>query len=166
MEAIDRYIERLSDPDVRAEHRRMNQIGEGGPEVDDGSRASEKLVAAAEEALGVPLPPSYKKLVTTTEPYDNFPIHWVLGADVFGADIVSINDPIQTSTPPFLLEVVDTGDGNAYAFDTRKPDARGEYPIVFFDHEVHDEESTEFETVAKDLGEFLLNSLPKAGPKP
>ncbi|MDG3004493.1 SMI1/KNR4 family protein [Paludisphaera mucosa] len=163
MEAIDKYIERLDDPAVRAWHRKLNHVGEAGPMTDDGTRATEKLVAAAEQALGVPLPPSYKKLVTTTEPYDNFPIYWVLGPDVFGGDIVSINDPALKASPPFLIQLVDPGDGDEYCFDTRSPDGRGEYPIVRFDHEVHDEESTDFEAVAKDLGEFLLGSLPGPG---
>ncbi|AMV38067.1 SMI1/KNR4 family protein [Planctomyces sp. SH-PL62] len=157
MEAIDQYIERLSDPAVRAEHRRLNAVGESGPDVDHGKKATAKLVAAAEEALGVPLPPSYKKLVTTTEPYDNFPIYWVLGSDVYGGDVVSINDPALKAAPAHLITFVETDEGDEFCFDTRRADARGEYPIVRFD-------GADAETVAKDLGEFLLARLPKAGP--
>ncbi|WP_165251074.1 SMI1/KNR4 family protein [Paludisphaera soli] len=155
MEAIDQYIERLSDPAVRAEHRRLNAVGEAGPDVDHGRRANEKQVAAAEEALGVRLPPSYKKLVTTTEPYDNYPMYWVLGSDVYGGDVVSINDPALKAAPPHLITFVETDDGDEFCFDTRRPDARGEYPIVRFDGD-------DAEPVAKDLGEFLLAKLPKA----
>ena len=74
-------------------------------------------------------------------------------------DIVSAN---RDRAVPFLIKVVPTLSGDSFCFDTRHPDQRGEYPIVRYDHEVHGEESNEFETVARDLGEFLLGSLGEA----
>ena len=160
MDAIDKYIEALSDPVVRSYWRQIHHIDEQGPGPDDGSRASEEQVTAAERALGVALPPSYRKLVTTTEPYDGvYGVYWVNESDPFGADIVSTNRSSSSPLPPFLIAVVGDDSGDEYCFDTRYPDERGEYPIAHFDHERHHEESTDFETVARELGEFLLGSL-------
>lgn len=160
MDAIDKYIEALSDPVVRSYWRRINGVGDEGPGPDDGARVSAEQVAAAERALGVALPPSYRKLVTTTDPYDGvYGVYWINEAHPLGADIVSTNRSSARSLPPFLIAVVGDDSGDEYCFDTRHPDERGEYPIVHFDHEQHDEESIDLESVAKDLGEFLLGSL-------
>ncbi len=160
MDAIDKYIEALDDPVVRSYWRRIRGIDEEGPGPDDGSRVSEEQVADAERALGVALPPSYRRLVTTSEPYDGvYGVYWVNESHPFGADIVSTYRSSNSPLPPFLIAVVGDDSGNEYCFDTRHPDGRGEYPIVCFEHEQHDGESTDFETVAKDLGEFLRGSL-------
>ncbi len=39
------------------------------------------------------------------------------------------------------------------------PTLAAKYSIVFWDHEIHDETSTDCERMAADLGEFLLGSL-------
>ncbi len=157
MDPIDEYIRRLSEPGVRSFWRRVNGIDEDeGPGPFDGEMASEEDVDDADEALGVRLPPSYRKLVTTSEPYDNvYGINWVIP----DGGIVWANRNPESILPPFVIAVLDADNGDQYCFDTRHPDMRGEYPIVHFDHEIHDETSTDFEIVAKDLGEFLLGSL-------
>ncbi len=126
---------------------------------------TEEQIAAAERKLGVRLPPSYKKLVTTLSPYDGgYEVLGIADPDQFGSAIVTMNAKGESQTyPPFLIGVVPCLNGDAFCFDTRYPDKRGEYPIVLFDHEVHSAESedwTKFETVANELGEFLLGCLP------
>ncbi len=162
MNAIDRYIERLSDPAVSSFKRMLNGFdGDESGRV-DGPRTSEEHVVAAEEGLGISLPPSYRKLVTTTDPRDReYGLYWVWvdGLDAGGEDIVTVNQRYRGHAPPFLIAVLGTDDGNEYCFDTRHPDERGEYPIVFLDHECCDEKMTEFEIQAVDLGKFLLASL-------
>lgn len=159
MDAIDRYIERLDDPAVRSLKRRLNQVGEAEIERVDRTRTSAEHVAAAEKELGAPLPPSYRKLVTTTDPRDKeYGLYWVWveDLDTFGSDIVSANQGFHDDyAPPFLIAVLGTDEGNVYCFDTRHPDERGEYPIVLWDHETCGLQTTEFETSAGDLGEFL-----------
>lgn len=158
MDSIDEYIARAGDPAVRAYHR--GEFDEDNP-LPNRPNVTEAHLSAAEEVLGVALPPSYRKLVTTVHPVDA-PVSWVWDGetDTLREEIVSVNRGPSAGYPPFLI--VFTGDdaGNAYGFDTRRPDGRGEYPIVLFDHEVHDRDSTEFETVAADLGAFLLGLLP------
>ena len=99
--------------------------------------------------------------MTTTEPYDGvYGIYWVSESEPIGADIVSINRNYRlVPLPPFLIAVVGDDSGDEYCLDTRHPDEQGGDPIVRFDHECHHEGSTNFETVARDLGEFLLESL-------
>jgi hypothetical protein len=157
MDAIDRYIERLSDPAVRSYLRKLNRY-----EDDSGMEAGETEVKAAEDDLGVALPPSYRKLITTTNSIDNlYGLYWVFGdgLDTFGAGIVAVNRGPHSYLPSFLIAVLGDDSGDEYWFDTRYPDDRGEYPIVHFDHEIHSEDSADFETVAADLGEFLLGIL-------
>jgi ankyrin repeat protein len=161
MEAIDLYIQRLSEPGVRDRLRQMYHVDE-----DEVSRevATEEQVAAAERELGLPLPPSYKKLITTVSPYDGgYEIHGIDDPHGLGAGIVGANQGREGRPfPPYLIGVVPCPNGDTFCFDTRYPDKREEYPIVLFDHEVHSEDTeewAEFETVNNDLGEFLLGCL-------
>lgn len=161
MDAIDEYIKRLGDPKVRSFNNRLNHVDEREIRQTDRPRTLEEHVVAAEQALEVVLPPSYRKLVTSTDPADKeygFYWVWVDGLDTYGDDIVSYSQSPDNTVPPFLIAVLGADDGNEYCFDTRHADERGEYPIVEFDPEMHNEDSTEFETAAKDLGEFLLKS--------
>jgi ankyrin repeat protein len=162
MDAIDRYIERLNEPGLRDRLREMYHVD--GDEVSREVATGEQ-VAEAERGLDIRLPPSYKKLVTTLSPYDGgYEAYGIVATDRFSAPIVTANlEGEGHPYPPFLIGVVPCLNGDAYCFDTRYPDRRGEYPIVLFDHEVHSPESedwTRFETVANDLGAFLLASLP------
>ena len=163
MDAIDRYIERPSDPTVRSFKRRLNHVAEEELELVDRSGTPERAVVAAEEQLGVTLPPSYRKLVTTTDPRDKeYGLYWVYveGLDTYGQDIVGVNQGFHDDyAPHFLIAVLGTDEGDEYCFDTRHPDERGEYPIVLWNHESCGLESTEFEIQSRDLGEFLLGSL-------
>lgn len=154
MDSMDEYLERLRDPAVQSHNRRG--FDEENP-LPGKPNVTEDHIAAAEEALGVALPPSYRKLVMTSHPVDA-PVHWVWDneTDTLAEEIVSVNRNPHAYHPPFLIIVTSDESGNYYCFDTRQPDERGEYPIVFFDHEFHNEDSTDFETAAKDLGEFLL----------
>ena len=160
MDAMDEYIKRLGDPGVRMYWNGIHHFDDSDAGADPGLMTTRGELTLAEEALGVALPPSYRKLVTTTRPEDGvYFVRWVDPAGLLGADIVSTRRSPEANLPRFLIAVHGFDDGNQYCFDTRHPDGRGEYPIVFFDREVHHEDSTEFETVAGDLGEHLLGYL-------
>jgi len=155
---MDEYLARVSDPAVQSSNR--EGFDEENP-LPGKPNVTEDHIRAAEEALGVALPPSYRKLVMTAHPVDA-PVHWVWDneTDTLGEEIVSANRGSHACWPPFLIAVTGDDSGNFYCLDTRHPDERGEYPIVFFDHECHDEDSTDFEMTHKDLGAFLLGWLP------
>lgn len=167
MDAIDRYIRRIHDPATRAARRALNGVDPG--DSADRPPTREPDVASAERRLGIALPPSYRKLVTTTDPRDKeYGLYWVWveDLDTHGEDIATCAEGREGTLPRFLIPVLGSDNGDEYCFDTRTTDARGEYQIVHFDHEAHDEDSTEFEVVARDLGEFLLNSLGADGQAP
>ena len=71
-----------------------------------------------------------------------------------GLDLLGIN--ASRPIPRFLIAVSGDGSGDEFCFDTRQPGPSGEYPIVRWQHEIHDENSSQFECVADDLGAFLL----------
>jgi hypothetical protein len=161
MDLMDQYLSRLLDPAVRSFNRRLHGINEGDPDPDP-SVVTDQHISASEKALGVALPRSYGKLVTTVQPSDaEYGLYWVQGDELnlFGADIVSVNRGPNSALPPFLVAVQGVDNGDEYCFDTRHPDERGEYPIVHFNHEIHNEDSTEFERASDDLGGFLFGSL-------
>jgi hypothetical protein len=57
--------------------------------------------------------------------------------------------------PTFLVAVLTTADGDQICFDTRHPSPDGEFPLVWFNHELHHEESTEFEPLGQTFAELL-----------
>lgn len=160
MDAIDRYIQRIHEPELQAARRALNAVDPDEHEEQPPTREAD--IAAAEASLGFALPPSYRKLVTTTDPRDKeYGLYWVWvdGLDTYGDDIASYHGSRDGIPPRFLIPVLGADDGDEYCFDTRAVDARGEYPIVHFNHEIHDEDSVDFEIVSSNLGEFLLASL-------
>jgi hypothetical protein len=152
MDAMDQYLARLGDPAVRSFNRKLNGIDEGDPEPVL-LEVSEAHIKAAEDELGLALPPSYRKLVTTAQPFDaEYGLYWI-------SEIAWGNRGPDARFPQFVIPFLGCDNGDEYGFDTRHPDERGEYPIVLLDHEIHGADSTDFEPVARDLGEFLLGSL-------
>ena len=104
----------------------------------------------------------------TAQPFDaEYGVYWVSDgeADQFIPDIVSTNRGPHAWFPTFLIAVVGDDSGGEYCFDTRHADERGEFPIVLLDPEIHDENSLDFEPVAKDLGEFLLGATGRWDPR-
>lgn len=84
-------------------------------------------------------------------------LNW-LGRDIpSGINLLdrNFNPPI----PKFLIAFCGDGGGDEFCFDTRESDGSGEYPIVLWQHEIHDEHSANFERVSPDLGTFLLSFL-------
>lgn len=159
MEAIERYIERLAEPGMREYLRKLHWVDET---LADQAPARPGVVRAAERKLGVRLPPSYKRLVTTFGPYDaGFQVYWIEDPHGLGADIVHANRP---RLAPGLIALMPFPNGDTLCFDTRARDERGEYPIVHFDHEIHSQESTEFEVCFRDLGDMLLRHMPAVVP--
>jgi hypothetical protein len=115
-------------------------------------------VSGAERVIGRRLPASYHRLVTSCV-WEEMP-HWIyrLGRNLPpGVDLLRIKE--TAPVPPFLVPICGDGGGDEFCFDTREADAVGEYPIVRWNHEIHDEHSTTFERVTPDLGTFLLQLL-------
>ena len=71
--------------------------------------------------------------------------YWV-GDDSLGTvNIVSANFAERNASgsraPDFFVAFYNDGMGNQVCFDTRRPNSNGEYPIVFWDHELDADEN-------------------------
>jgi hypothetical protein len=97
-------------------------------------------IADAEALLGRTLPPSYVQFMTgagTLMPPD-WDLYWVGPPDMHRRNLVVANqverDDADCPLPLFLIAFFDDG-GDQLCFDTRRPDADGEYPIVLWDRD-------------------------------
>lgn len=121
--------------------------------------ATPEQIARAEAALGVALPPSYRAVVSTLPPPRSSGLAWI-----GGPKLPKYQDIVQQSRdgrnlPLCLVSLLETGDGDQICLDTRHPDADGEYPMVWFRHEINDENSSEFEPFLQTLPEILEANL-------
>ena len=102
---------------------------------------SDEEIARTEAALGVKLPQSFVSFMRESRkmklpPYARF--HWA-------GDIAAANrqehEEAGSPLPHFLITFYNDGMGNQACFDTRHAREDGEYPIVFWDHELGPEEN-------------------------
>jgi antitoxin YobK len=128
-------------------------------------RRDPSLVTAAEDALGVSFPPTYRRFVAE------------LGAGSFGGtefygaidenfDTSSVPDGIwltlderrEFGLPRHLVVVGDTGTGGFYVLDTARTEAGDECPVgVWVGGQFQDGE--ELEVVASDFGTFFWRAV-------
>lgn len=126
------------------------RFGAGGKPKTDLFKAppppSQADVAEAEKALNLSLPASFTQFMNTCGEME-LPLcarfYWV---GTGGPDnIVSANkvehEDAGSPLPPFLVAFYDDGMGNQLCFDTRTRTEAGEYPVVFWDHELDPEEN-------------------------
>ena len=120
-------------------------------------------VSQAEAELGFTFPPSFLVFLSRagnyTLPY--WQTYWVGDDSLSHRNIITANVSEQTEAasplPSFLVSFHNNGCGDQLCFDTRKPDKRGEYPVVFWDHELTPEENLQnLTTVAYDFSEWLI----------
>jgi hypothetical protein len=101
-------------------------------------------VASAESVLGIRFPVSFVSFMQESRPME-LPLcaefYWV-GADSLGSrHIVAANlREREDVLPHFLVAFYNDGMGNRVCFDTRRSEG-GEYPIVYWDHELEAEEN-------------------------
>lgn len=119
----------------------------------------EQLVAAAEQALGIDFPPSYRAFLL------RFGCGDIEGLEFYGL----IDDDFRTSSipnsiwltlqeresglPDHLVLIFSTGDGTYYALDTKRTQVDGECAVVSYDV------SGNSSYIADDFGTFLLSEL-------
>jgi len=99
-------------------------------------------LAHAESYLGAPLPPTFKVFLASAGSYKlpYWETFWV-GDDSLGyRNIIEANrserEDAEPALPPFLITFHNNGMGDQLCFDTRFRALNGEYPIVFWDHEL------------------------------
>src|SRR3954451_12279906 len=109
---------------------------------------SQSAVAAAEIALKLTLPASFKEFLSTTRQIQ-LPrcahFYWVKSAGNGSEHIVALNrvehEQASSALPDFLVAFYNDGKGNQVCFDTRARSETGEYPVVLWDHELNSGEN-------------------------
>jgi hypothetical protein len=123
----------------------------------------ESLVASAEAALGLRLPPTYRRFVSELgagnaggrEFYgvttDNFTT-----ASIPNGIWLTLSEREQLGLPPEFVIVEETGTGEYYVLDTSRRDGDGESPVVVW---VPGRPRDALEAVAPDFGSFFLAAV-------
>ena len=104
-------------------------------------------IAHAEAALSIRFPSSFVSFLRESRAM-RLPLcahfYWV-GDGRLGTDhIVAANQrerKASSSLPHFMVSFYNDGMGNQVCFDTRHPSDVGEYPVVFWDHELGADEN-------------------------
>jgi len=108
-------------------------------------------IAEAERALNLTFPASFTRFMSTS-PELQLPLcarfYWVGAGENLGTDeIVSANgvehEQSSSPLPGFLVAFYNDGMGNQLCFDTRTQSEDGEYPVVYWDHELDSQENLE-----------------------
>ncbi len=130
-------------------------------------RREDSLVAAAEAALGVTLPPTYRKFVVELGAGDigGHEFYGVTTSDFQTSSIpngiwLTLEERKTSDLPSHLLIVADTGTGGYYVLDTSSPDERGECPVIEWKYQDSKDEGVE--VVAPDFGLFFWEALQQA----
>jgi hypothetical protein len=105
--------------------------------------ASEQAIDAAEEALGIPLPPSYRaflrKFGGLTLPHRSSTIHCFIGLEPSNGEGSGLVERTQTArvenrmSRNLLIVAIGAEAGEWFCLDTDRVGADGESPVVLFD---------------------------------
>lgn len=129
-----------------------------------GPPPSPEQIADAEAQLECKFPPSYLRFLSAAGSYQ-LPFwepYWVGPCQRQG--IVEANQREHRDVPsplaPFLVSFFNNGMGDQLCFDTRTVDENGEYPIVFWDHELSQEENlADLDIVAHTFADWLVDEV-------
>jgi hypothetical protein len=112
---------------------------------------TEAAVAEAERSLNLTFPATFTSFMSTCREM-RLPLsarfYWIGTAGNPGTDdIVNANrvehEESSSPLPGFLVAFYNDGMGNQICFDTRCRSEGGEYPVVFWDHELDSQENLE-----------------------
>ncbi len=143
---------------------RMIDLVDALPDKECGRGATGTEVAAAEQALGVHLPASYKAFLAkfgwARIHYD--PVYGVGSSVPREYELVLSTQLERHEAYPLiplpLIPVMNDGAGNHYCLDTARL-RDGECPVVFWDHEHPDESDQTPEDVAPSFDRWLINLI-------
>jgi SMI1-KNR4 cell-wall len=128
---------------------------------------SAEMLSSAEEKLRCKFPPSFLTFLEKAGSYQLpfWETYWVGPCE--REDIVEANqferDESSSSLPSYLVSFYNNGMGDQLCFDTRESDHNGEYPIVFWNHELSQKENLSgLEVVADDFAEWLMKEVEAA----
>jgi hypothetical protein len=121
--------------------------------------AVEQQVQAAEDKLGFALPSSFKSFLLNWNGAALYKGKYRPGYNIFDTHKIVDRNQIwleQELLPEerceHILLFAEWGDGDYFAFDTRRPDAAGEYPVLDGDHNFL---PTDWQTIFDNFEEWL-----------
>jgi hypothetical protein len=109
---------------------------------------SDEAISLAEAALKIKFPSSFVSFLRSSIAMQ-VPVcahfYWV-GEESLGSNNIIIanrreREQLSSPLPDFLVAFYNDGMGNQVCFDTRRHSEQGEYPIVFWDHEISSDEN-------------------------
>lgn len=130
------------------------------------------LITAAEEALGVALPPTYRRFVAelgagnvgSREFYGAIDSNFVESSIPDGIWL-TLDERERFGFPKHLVILGETGMGEYYALDTSRRDAQGECPVVIW-VAGQSKDGDVLEVVASDFGSFFWDAVQQVfGPR-
>ena len=131
-----------------------------------GGPCDDKLVAAAETAIGIAFPPTYREFVRQLSAgnFRAFEIYGVTGANFDRGKVpngiwLTLQLRREGAIPPNFLVIADAGDGAYYCLDLR-PGGQ-ECPVVIYEPAIPTIPQRP-EKVAEDFGEFFLSQVQQA----
>jgi|SRR5918994_2896471 hypothetical protein len=130
------------------------------------------LVAAAEEALGVPLPPTYRRFITElgAGSVGGLEFYGAIDENFVDSSIpdgiwLTLDERERFGLPKHLVIVRETGMGEHYVLDTSRRDDIGESPVAIW-VAGQSQEGDDLEVVAPDFGSFFWEALQQVfGPR-
>jgi hypothetical protein len=143
---------------IRAAIEKLRKKSTGAPDL--APMPSQEQLRAAEARLEARFPPSFLEFLREAGacqlPF--WQTYWV-GDDLGKRDIVAANYAqrgAKSPLPCFLIAFHNNGCGDQLCFDTRRQSKDGEYPVVFWDHEITLEDNlADLFVVADDFAEWL-----------
>ena len=120
-------------------------------------RPSDEAIVRAETALSIRFPSSFVSFMRETRTM-RLPVcarfYWIGDESLGTENIIAANrqehEETSSSLPHFLVAFYNDGMGNQVCFDTRHRSDDGEYPIVFWDHELGTDENLEASSQASE----------------
>jgi hypothetical protein len=120
----------------------------------------------AEAKLGFKFPPTFLTFLENAGSYcmSYWETFWVGDDSLGGRNIVKANiserEDATSALPAFLIAFHNDGCGDQFCFDTRRSDQDGEYPIVFWDHELSAENNLlDLFPVAHNFADWLMQEV-------
>jgi hypothetical protein len=131
-------------------------------------RRDTTVVEAAEEALGVSLPPTYRRFVAElgAGSVGGREFYGVIDENFVDSSIpdgiwLTLDERTRFGLPKHLVIIGDSGMGEYYALDTTRRDSVGESPVVVWVAGAS-QEGDELEVIAQDFGSFFWSVLQQA----
>lgn len=144
----------------------LDLVNQHSEQADFEGAKGPNLIVAAEQALGVVFPPTYRRFLQELGCGD------IAGEEFFGVigdDFVESSVPNgiwltlmerKSGLPHSLVVVAATGDGAMFALNTSTRDAGGECPVVVWRAGQNSNEN--LERVAEDFGAFFRRRIEQA----